>query len=73
MTLALLSDIAQNQRFDDEYPCVMCVPTSFSDALRAVVKTCAENAGFDVLRVINEPSAAALVYLNRKEPSIETP
>ncbi|XP_003737282.1 heat shock 70 kDa protein 14 [Galendromus occidentalis] len=71
--LKKLHDIAQNQRNDDSYPCVISVPTSFSEELRKVVKTCAENAGFDVLRVINEPSAAALVYLNRKEPTIESP
>jgi molecular chaperone DnaK len=41
---------------------VVTVPAYFSDAQRTATKEAGEIAGFNVLRIINEPTAAALAY-----------
>lgn len=41
---------------------VITVPAYFDDAARNATKAAAEKAGFEVLRLINEPTAAALAY-----------
>jgi molecular chaperone HscA len=41
---------------------VITVPAYFDDAARNATKAAAEQAGFEVLRLINEPTAAALAY-----------
>jgi len=42
--------------------CVITVPAYFDDAARAATKDAAKLAGLEVLRLINEPTAAALAY-----------
>src|SRR5437870_7241943 len=47
---------------------VITVPAYFSDAARQATKDAGEIAGFEVARIINEPTAAALAFgLNREE------
>jgi molecular chaperone DnaK len=47
---------------------VITVPAYFSDAQRQATKDAGEVAGLDVVRIINEPTAAALAYgLNRAD------
>src|SRR5229473_2921346 len=47
---------------------VITVPAYFGDAARQATKDAGEIAGFEVARIINEPTAAALAYgLNRQE------
>jgi molecular chaperone DnaK len=47
---------------------VITVPAYFNDAQRQATKDAGRIAGLDVLRIINEPTAAALAYgLDRKE------
>ena len=47
---------------------IITVPAYFDDAQRKATKVAGEVAGFDVKRVINEPTAAALAYgLNKKK------
>lgn len=46
---------------------VITVPAYFTDAQRQATKTAGEIAGLDVLQIINEPTAAALVYDLRSE------
>ncbi len=47
---------------------VITCPANFDDSQRKATKTAGEIAGFKVLRVINEPTAAALSYgLGKKE------
>jgi len=46
---------------------VITVPAYFSDAQRQATKDAGEIAGLDVVRIINEPTAAALVYGIDKE------
>ena len=41
---------------------VISVPAYFNKNQREIVKNCAQSAGFNVLRLINEPTAAALCY-----------
>ncbi len=41
---------------------VITVPAYFDDAARSATKHAAEQAGFEVLRLLNEPTAAALAY-----------
>lgn len=50
---------------------VVTVPAYFNDAQRQATKDAGSIAGLDVLRVINEPTAAALAYgLDREESSV---
>ncbi|HUY54021.1 MAG TPA: Hsp70 family protein, partial [Candidatus Nanopelagicaceae bacterium] len=47
---------------------VITVPAYFNDAQRQATKNAGQIAGLNVLRIINEPTAAALAYgLDRKE------
>ena len=41
---------------------VITVPAYFNDSQRKATKDAGEVAGLDVLRIINEPTAAALAY-----------
>ena len=50
---------------------VITVPAYFNDAQRQATKDAGQIAGLEVLRVINEPTAAALAYgLDRPENSV---
>ena len=50
---------------------VITVPAYFNDAQRQATKDAGKIAGLDVLRIINEPTAAALAYgLDKKESGI---
>ncbi|KAF9501349.1 heat shock protein 70 [Pleurotus eryngii] len=50
---------------------VVTVPAYFNDAQRQATKDAGQIAGLDVLRVINEPTAAALAYgLDRADSSV---
>ena len=52
---------------------VISVPARFDDNQRELIKNCAINAGFNVIRLINEPTAGALAYNcigNNKEQKI---
>jgi molecular chaperone DnaK len=51
---------------------VITVPAYFSDAQRTATKEAGEIAGFNVLRIINEPTAAALAYGLDKGETDET-
>jgi molecular chaperone DnaK len=48
---------------------VITVPAFFTDAQRQATKEAGEIAGFEVLQVLNEPTAAALTYDFRNEES----
>ena len=48
---------------------VITCPANFDDSQRKATKTAGEIAGFNVLRVINEPTSAALAYgFGKKDP-----
>jgi molecular chaperone HscA len=60
--LATLRQRAEDS-FDDElYGAVITVPAYFDDAQRQATKDAAQLAGLNVLRLINEPTAAAVAY-----------
>ena len=41
---------------------VITIPVYYTDIQREITKKCATKAGFNVIRIINEPTAAALAY-----------
>src|SRR4029078_2365040 len=51
---------------------VITVPAYFDDAQRTATKEAGELAGLEVLRIINEPTAAALAYGLDKEGADQT-
>ncbi|MFN4004852.1 MAG: Fe-S protein assembly chaperone HscA [Hylemonella sp.] len=60
--LAVLRQRAEDT-FDSElYGAVITVPAYFDDAQRQATKDAAQLAGLNVLRLINEPTAAAIAY-----------
>jgi molecular chaperone HscA len=60
--LATLRQRAEDS-FDDElFGAVITVPAYFDDAQRQATKDAAQLAGLNVLRLINEPTAAAVAY-----------
>ena len=54
---------------DDVTEAVITVPAYFNDSQRQATKDAGKIAGLDVLRIINEPTAAALAYGMDKEAS----
>jgi molecular chaperone HscA len=60
--LATLRYRAEDTFNDDLYGAVITVPAYFDDAQRQATKDAAQLAGLNVLRLINEPTAAAIAY-----------
>ncbi len=60
--LATLRYRAEDTFNDDLYGAVITVPAYFDDAQRQATKDAAQMAGLNVLRLINEPTAAAIAY-----------
>ena len=60
--LASLRQRAEDTFNDDLFGAVITVPAYFDDAQRQATKDAAQLAGLNVLRLINEPTAAALAY-----------
>lgn len=60
--LATLRYRAEDTLGDDLYGAVITVPAYFDDAQRQATKDAAKLAGLNVLRLINEPTAAAIAY-----------
>ncbi len=60
--LATLRYRAEDSFLDDLYGAVITVPAYFDDAQRQATKDAAQLAGINVLRLINEPTAAAIAY-----------
>ncbi|MFT4195731.1 Fe-S protein assembly chaperone HscA [Ottowia sp.] len=60
--LATLRQRAEDTFEADLYGAVITVPAYFDDAQRQATKDAAQLAGLNVLRLINEPTAAAIAY-----------
>ena len=60
--LATLRYRAEDTFNDDLFGAVITVPAYFDDAQRQATKDAAEMAGIHVMRLINEPTAAAIAY-----------
>ena len=67
-TLQKMKETAEGYLGEDITEAVITVPAYFNDAQRQATKDAGKIAGLDVLRIINEPTAAALAYgLDKKE------
>jgi len=69
MILRKLADDASNYLGEKVTSAVITVPAYFNDAQRQATKDAGKIAGLDVLRIVNEPTAAALAYGLEKETS----
>ncbi len=69
MILQKLKLDAQEHLGEEIKDVVITCPANFDDSQRKATRLAGEIAGFNVLRIINEPTAAALAYgLGKKEP-----
>ncbi len=69
MILQKIKTDAEEKLGDKVTGVVITCPANFDDSQRKATKTAGEIAGFKVLRVINEPTAAALSYgFGKKKP-----
>ncbi len=60
--LGKMKETAESYLGEDVKQAVITVPAYFNDAQRQATKDAGKIAGLDVLRIINEPTAAALAY-----------
>ncbi len=68
MILTKLKEAAESYLGEKVTQAVITVPAYFNDAQRQATKDAGQIAGLDVLRIINEPTAAALAYgLDKKK------
>ncbi|WP_170426239.1 molecular chaperone DnaK [Ruegeria arenilitoris] len=66
-TLGKMKETAESYLGEDVTQAVITVPAYFNDAQRQATKDAGKIAGLEVLRIINEPTAAALAYGLDKE------
>ena len=69
MILRKLADDASSYLGEKVTSAVITVPAYFNDAQRQATKDAGKIAGLDVLRIVNEPTAAALAYGLEKNQS----
>ncbi|PNS16230.1 chaperone DnaK [Sphaceloma murrayae] len=62
MVLQKMKEVAESYLGEKVTNAVVTVPAYFNDAQRAATKDAGTIAGLNVLRVVNEPTAAALAY-----------
>lgn len=62
MVLGKMKDVAESQLTTNVTDAVITVPAYFNDSQRQATKDAGTIAGINVLRIINEPTAAALAY-----------
>jgi molecular chaperone DnaK len=66
--LTKMKETAESYLGEDVTQAVITVPAYFNDAQRQATKDAGKIAGLEVLRIINEPTAAALAYgLDKKD------
>ncbi|MCK0128384.1 molecular chaperone DnaK [Erythrobacter sp. F6033] len=65
--LQKMKETAESYLGEDVQQAVITVPAYFNDAQRQATKDAGQIAGLEVLRIINEPTAAALAYGMDKE------
>nr|WP_321249926.1 molecular chaperone DnaK [uncultured Ruegeria sp.] len=67
-TLGKMKETAESYLGEEVTQAVITVPAYFNDAQRQATKDAGKIAGLEVLRIINEPTAAALAYgLDKKD------
>lgn len=67
MILSKIKETAESYLGEEVTQAVITVPAYFNDAQRQATKDAGKIAGLEVLRIINEPTAAALAYGLDKE------
>src|SRR6056297_2220167 len=67
MILGKMKETAESYLGEDVTQAVITVPAYFNDSQRQATKDAGKIAGLEVLRIINEPTAAALAYGLDKE------
>ena len=67
MILTKMKETAEDFLGEEVTQAVVTVPAYFNDAQRQATKDAGKIAGLEVLRIINEPTAAALAYGMNKE------
>lgn len=67
MVLAKMKETAENYLGQEVQHAVVTVPAYFNDAQRQATKDAGSIAGLQVLRIVNEPTAAAIAYGLDKE------
>jgi molecular chaperone DnaK len=72
MVLAKLKKDAEAFLGEDVKDVVITVPAYFNDSQRNATKIAGEIAGFNVLRILNEPTAAAIAYGVDKQDTVKT-
>jgi len=65
--LSYLRQLAAAQLGGEITHCVVTVPANFSEGQREATRRAAEAAGMQVLRILNEPTAAALAYGQKRQ------
>ncbi len=71
MTLQKMKETAERHLGESVTQAVITVPAYFNDSQRQATKDAGKIAGLEVLRIINEPTAAALAYgLDKKDAGI---
>ena len=69
LILQKMKETAEGYLGEEVTQAVITVPAYFNDAQRQATKDAGKIAGLEVLRIINEPTAAALAYgLDKKKP-----
>ncbi|MFP2998007.1 molecular chaperone DnaK [Candidatus Hodgkinia cicadicola] len=70
MVLSKMKSTSEDHLGEEVSKAVITVPAYFNDAQRQATKDAGKIAGLEVLRIINEPTAAALAYgLDKKKTS----
>ncbi|KAL1411431.1 Heat shock protein ssb1 [Vanrija albida] len=73
MVLTKMKDVAEAKIGKEVKKAVVTVPAYFNDSQRLATKDAGAIAGLDVLRIINEPTAAAIAYgLDQKSAEEKT-
>ena len=72
MILIKMKQIAENYLGQEVKNAVITVPAYFNDAQRAATKDAGIISGLNVLRILNEPTAAAIAYGLDKKPGEQT-
>ena len=71
LILRELKSVAENQLGEKISKCVITVPAYFNDSQRQATRDAGKLAGLDVLRIINEPTAASLAYGLGVDPDVQ--
>jgi len=69
LILRYIRQVAVEYLKDEEIKAVISVPAHFNDRQRSAVRRAGKMAGLEVVRIINEPTAAALAYGYKKQVS----